>query len=295
MDGISFIIPAYNEEGGIGRVLLELIQLAPEIETQSEIIVIDDGSTDRTADEVRAYPAVNLLQHYSNRGYGAAIKTGIRRARYDLVCITDGDGTYPSGYISELIKHQVEMDCDMVVGARTGGNVSIPLIRQPAKWAVGKLANLVANTHIPDINSGLRLFRRSIALQFFGILPDGFSFTTTITLGMLTNGYNVEFIPIDYFSRIGKSKIRPIRDTLNFFQLILRIALFFAPLRLFLPISGIVFLIGALWGLYSYFVLGLLADVSTIVITMAALQIAAIGLLAELINKRLPNIYQGKN
>jgi len=290
--GLSIIIPLYNEESAIESVLLELLQLTSDLGKPNEIIVVDDGSTDHTAAIVQNIAEVILLQHHSNRGYGAAIKSGIRRAKFDLVCIMDGDGTYPNKYILDLITYQQENECDMVVGARTGANVSIPLIRQPAKWAVGKLSNLVAYSEIPDINSGLRLFRRAVAMQFFGILPDGFSFTTTITLGMLTNGYNVGFISIDYFPRIGKSKIRPVRDTLYFVQLILRIALLFAPLRLFLPISAVLLLVGVLWGMFSYFVLDQLADVSTIVIIMTALQITVIGLLAELINKRLPNIYR---
>jgi hypothetical protein len=230
-----------------------------------------------------------VLQHHSNRGYGAAIKTGIRHARYDLIAITDADGTYPNEQIPLLAAHLQTGHYDMVVGARTGEHVAIPLLRRPAKWFIGKLANLVASEPIPDLNSGLRVFRRAAVMEFFDILPEGFSFTTTITLGMLTNGYLVDYLPIDYHRRVGRSKIRPIRDTLNFTQLILRIALYFAPLKLFLPLSGLLLLAAVAWGLFSTLVFQQLADVSTLVIVMTAAQFAAIGLLAELINRRFPS------
>jgi hypothetical protein len=126
-------------------------------------------------------------------------------------------------------------------------------------------------------------------MEFFDILPDGFSFTTTITLGMVTNGYLVDYLPVDYHSRVGRSKIRPVRDTLNFVQLILRIALYFAPLKIFVPLSIVLLLLALAWGLFSALVLGQLADVSTLVIVMTSAQVMAIGLLAELINRRFPS------
>ena len=180
----------------------------------------------------------------------------------------------------------------MVVGARTGAEVAIPWVRRPAKWAIGKLANVIAGQKIPDINSGLRVFKRAVALRFFDMLPNGFSFTTTITLGLLTNGYFVVYTPINYMARTGKSKIKPVRDTLNFVNLILRMALYFAPLKIFLPLSGLLLLLGVLWGVFSWAVLQELADVSTIVIVMAAIQVAIVGMLGELIVRRLPNYYR---
>ena len=230
-----------------------------------------------------------MLRHHANKGYGAALKTGMRHARYDTLCITDADGTYPNAVIPELLARLEENHADMAVGARTGEHVRIPALRRPAKRAIGQLANLVAGEAIPDLNSGLRVFRRRAAMEFFDILPDGFSFTTTITLGMLTNGYLVEYMPINYHARVGKSKIRPIPDTLNFVQLILRIALYFAPLKLFLPLSLLLLALGLAWGVFSITVMGRLADVSTLVIVMTAVQTAMIGLLAELINRRFPS------
>lgn len=231
--GLSIVIPAYNEAQAIGPVLTEILKIMAEYSSipggfPYEVIVVDDGSSDQTARVVSQVAGVRLARHPSNRGYGAALKTGIRQAHYNLVCITDADGTYPNVLIPALAAGIVERGFDMVVGARTGSHVSIPLVRRPAKWFLNRLANFVAGSGIPDLNSGLRVFRRRDALVFLQLLPDGFSFTTTLTLGFLTNGYTLDYVPIDYFRRVGHSKIRPIQDTLNFVQLISRIALYFA-------------------------------------------------------------------
>jgi glycosyltransferase involved in cell wall biosynthesis len=286
--GLSVIIPAYNEEKGIGPVLSQLAEVLAERDWLFELVVVDDGSQDGTAAQAGQYPGVIVLRHRANRGYGAALKTGLRHARYDLICITDADGTYPNHYIPQLLERLLHSQYDMAVGARIGAKVAIPWVRRPAKWMIGLLANFVAGEIIPDLNSGLRVFRREAALQLFSLLPDGFSFTTTITLAMLTNGYLIDYIPIDYLPRVGQSKIKPVQDTLNFIQLILRIALYFAPLKIFLPLSGLVTLAALSWGFFSWLVLGRLADVSTLVMVMAAVQVAVVGLLAELINRRLP-------
>ncbi len=291
---VSIIIPAYNEEAGIGSVLASLRRVLEAAGLVYEVVVVDDGSQDQTATIARREIGVRVLQHRENRGYGAALKTGIRHARHELVVITDADGTYPHEPIPPMVERLLAREWDMVVGARIGAHVAIPWLRRPAKWLIGRLANLVAGEAIPDLNSGLRVFRRSAALDFFDLLPDGFSFTTTITLGMITNGYLVDYFPINYHARIGRSKIRPIHDTLNFIQLILRIALYFAPLRIFLPLSGLLLLLGVTWGVLSVVVFEQLADVSTIVIVMAAIQVAATGLLAELIHHRSPNAFQAR-
>ena len=294
MLGCSVIIPAYNEERGIGLVLQELNRVLQDCTFPYEIIVVDDGSLDATATIARQHPHVKVLGHKTNRGYGSALKTGIRRAQHELICITDADGTYPNECIPALVARLTEGNYDMVVGARTGAEVSIPVVRRPAKWVIGRFANLVAGESIPDINSGLRVGKRAIMLRFFNILPEGFSFTTTITLGMMTNGYMIGYVPINYHVRVGHSKIRPLRDTLNFIQLIIRIALYFAPLKIFLPLSGLLFLLALVWGLFSTLVLERLADVSTLVIAMTAVQVAVIGLLAELVDRRVPNDYREK-
>ena len=293
MQGISVIIPAYNEEGAISDVLDALHCVMDACGLLHEIIVVDDGSRDKTAEIARRQAGVTIIQHRENRGYGAALKTGMRHATYQLICITDADGTYPNEQIPQLTRRLCDGGYDMVVGARVGANVSIPLARRPVKWALGRLANYVAGESIPDLNSGLRVFRRDVALRFIAMLPDAFSFTTTITLALLTNRYLVDYLPVDYYARVGKSKIRPVQDTINFVSLVWRIALYFAPLKFFLPASAFLFLVALGWALFTHLVLGQLADVSTLVIVMTAFQIAAIGMLAESINKRLPNYFRG--
>ena len=286
-DGTSIIIPCFNEEESISMTIKELQGL----ELNCEIIVIDDGSTDGTSKITKKINGIKLIQHDENIGYGTAIKTGINNAEYENIVITDADGTYPNDKIPKLVSHLVENNLDMVIGSRTGSNVKIPVIRKPAKWAIGKLANYVTDQKIPDINSGLRVFRKSAFMPFINIVPEGFSFTTTITLGMLSGGYKVEFIPIDYFRRSGKSKIRPIRDTMNFVKLILRIGLYFAPLKIFMPISIGLFLLAIGWGVFTKFVLGELADVSSLIIAMTGFQVSVLAFIAELINHRMPNQY----
>jgi len=288
--GVSVVIPAYNEENGIAGTLEALIASLQKATFDYEIIVVNDGSTDNTGSLLTKFP-VKAITNDINLGYGGSIKNGIQQATHELICITDADGTYPNERIPELVSELISHNADMVVGARTGSQVAIPYIRRPAKWVIGKLANYSVARKIPDINSGLRVFRRDIALNFFNLLPNGFSLTTTITLAMLTNNYKVRYISINYFPRKGKSKIRPIHDTVNFLILIARIALYFAPLRIFMPLSFIFFILGLLWGISSYVWLGKVADLSTLVLILASTQLGATGMLAELVNHRIPNSY----
>ncbi len=281
----TIVIPAYNEQGSIGPTLDHIQQVMEDSGITYQLLVVDDGSTDDTAEIARSKD-VEVLQYSTNQGYGAALKRGIRHARHEIIVITDADGTYPNEEIPRLL--ELMTGHDMVVGARTGEEVHIPLVRRPAKWFINALANYLSRTRIPDLNSGLRAFRKNIALGFFPVLPAGFSFTTTITLAMLANGYSVKYTPIDYHRRVGKSKIRPIYDTLNFTLLILRTITYYAPLRVFLPSSIVLFLLGVTVGLYSFFVLGRLMDVTTVLLVLASLQVAATGLLADMVDKRTP-------
>jgi glycosyltransferase involved in cell wall biosynthesis len=278
--GVSIVIPAYNEEAAIGTVLGEIEEAMADSPLRWEIIVVDDGSTDQTAGAAQS-AAARLLRHERNRGYGAALKTGIRHARYDTIVITDADGTYPNERIPELLSHLGEYD--MVVGARTGADVRVPLLRRPAKWALNQLANYLAGMTIPDLNSGLRAMKRDVLLKFFNMLPAGFSFTTTITLAMLTNNYNVKYVPIDYRHRLGQSKIRPIKDTLNFVMLIVRVILLFAPLRVLGSLGMALLLVGGAKLLHDLWVYHFHVATSTIVILMTAFQVIVLGLVADLI------------
>lgn len=281
-ESVTIIVPAFNEAEGIGQVLDTIISCMHQSGVEYELIVVDDASTDETAKIVEA-KGVRLIGHKFNRGYGAALKTGIRQSRYSLVAIIDADGTYPVDAILKLLGCMAE--CDMAVGARTGDSVKIQLLRRPAKWFLKKLADYLSGFKIPDLNSGLRIFRRELAERFFGIFPDGFSFTTTITLAALTNGYRVEFLPINYYKRTGQSSIRPMRDFLGFILLIIRLIVYFKPLNVFLPVSAVLLLVGLTKAMIdlihqNYF------GVGSAIVILAALQIAFLGLLADLIMRR---------
>jgi glycosyltransferase involved in cell wall biosynthesis len=234
----SVVIPAFNEEKGIVPTLRELREVLAGLEY--ELVVVDDGSRDRTAELARAEGAT-VIQQPLNRGYGASLKTGIRRAKHDVIVITDADGTYPASAIPALVAGCETYE--MVVGARTGANVAIPLVRRPAKWVLGKLASYLAGRPIPDLNSGLRAMRRDLVRQYEHLLPSGFSFTTTITLSALCRDHLVRFDPIDYRAREGESKIRP-RHAYDFFLLILRTIVYFNPLKIFLPAGAVFFAAG---------------------------------------------------
>jgi len=281
-DHASIVIPAYNEVAGIAAVIGEVRQALAQAGIAAEIIVVDDGSTDDTA-RVATVSGARVIQHRSNRGYGAALKTGIAAARSDVVGIIDADGTYPAAQLAAML---AELEhADMVVGARTGGNVEIPLVRRPAKWALNHLANYVAHAQIPDLNSGLRVFRRDVVMQYFPILPDQFSWTTTITLAMHCDKYAVSYVPIDYRLRRGMSKIVP-WDAYNFAILILRTAMLFRPLRVFLPLVILCLVYGT-----GKTMLDMIRDpnisASAILAFLSALQLLLIGMLGDAMTMRL--------
>ncbi len=240
-DGVSLVIPAFNEELAVTEGLREARAALESCGRPFEIIVVDDGSSDRTGELAAAEPGVKVLTQPVNRGYGAALKAGIEIARYDTIVITDADGTYPANQIPEML--EIGRKYDMVVGARVGANVSIPLVRRPAKWFLTRLASVLAGRRIPDLNSGLRVIRRAQVRRFRHLLPSGFSFTTTISLAMLCTDQLVHYHPIDYFERQGNSKIRP-RHAFDFLILILRIIVYFNPLKIFLPLGAVFMALG---------------------------------------------------
>jgi glycosyltransferase involved in cell wall biosynthesis len=281
--GFSLVLPVYNEEGAIAATLDELQSILHSADCDYEIITVNDGSSDRTGEILRDRTDVRLIEHPRNRGYGAALKTGIRHAKYPLIVITDADGTYPNERIPQLVS--LTAQADMVVGARIGANVQYSTLRKIPKWFLVRFAQWVAQSSIPDLNSGLRVFRKSVVERFIKILPDTFSFTTTITIAMLTNNYIVHYEPIDYRFRVGKSKIKPIRDTLRFIQLILRTGVYFAPLRVFLPIAMVFFCGCTITLIQDIFVREDLTE-RTLILFLAATQTAMFALLADMIDKR---------
>lgn len=288
-ESVSVVIPCFNEGSEISRTL-ESVRRALEEVAEVELVVVDDGSSDETPDVLQtlseAYqPRLQVIRHPRNRGYGAALKSGIRRASHEWIIIIDSDGTYPADDLPRLLHWAGP--CDMVVGSRTGSDVTYPLLRRIPKVFLKAFASWIAGQTIPDINSGMRVFRRRQALEFFHVLPDGFSFTTTITLALLTHHYSVGYLPINYEKRVGRSKIRPISDTVRFIQLILRTGIYFAPLRIFAPIIFVLTTAFIASITYDTFVLRNLTDktMMMLVLTMNAVFFAFI---ADMIDKRSP-------
>lgn len=283
-EGISIIVPVYNEEGGVGSLIERLLSEMGRTGRPFELLVVDDGSTDSTRELINAYAEkVRVLQHEENRGYGAALKTGIHAARFPITLIIDADGTYPTEEIPRLLD-ELREGTEMVVGARTGPDVRMPFLRRPAKWLLRRLAEYLAERKIPDLNSGLRAFRKETALRYFHILPNRFSFTTTITLAFLSEGLTVRFVPINYWKRVGRSKIRS-ADALSFLTLIVRTITYFNPLRIFLPASLFMLLLTLVRMSYEMVVFSNIADTS-IILFVGTFLTAAIGILADLIVRR---------
>ncbi len=274
---VSIIIPARDEEESIAKVVKEIKKFLPE----SEIIVINDGSKDST--EFLAKKAgAKVLNHSIPLGYGASLKEGIRNSSKNLIAIIDGDGTYPCKSFPVLMK-EIE-NSDMVIGARPP--TKIPFSRRPIKGILQGLANYLVGRKIPDLNSGMRIMKKEVLAKFLPLLPDGFSFTSTSTLSFLSEGYKVKFVPINYFPRKGRSKISPLRDTTQFFLLILRTVLYFNPLKIFMPLSLLLLSLGIFVLLYSALIVGKVMDITSIVIILTSVQIGIMGVLADLIVRR---------
>jgi len=281
---VSVVIPVYNEEEAIGDDLDTIIATMEGSGYTYEVIVIDDGSTDRTADIART-KGIGVIQHPVNRGPGAARRTGILQARGEVIVMTDGDGTYPNQDIPRLLECLPAFD--QVVGARTSEQGSFRFLRAPAKWFIRKLACYLTGMDIPDLNSGLRAFKREVMLKFLYLIPDGFSCVSTMTLAFLCNGYIIKYVPIDYYKRVGRSKFRPINDTYNYLLTVVRMVMYFNPLKVFLPISLFLTLIGTYKLIRDVLVYkSLYIPGVTIMIVLTAIQVTAIGLLADLIVRK---------
>jgi len=277
---VSIIVPVYNESESIVTVLNDILELKGNF----EVIVVDDYSTDGSRSILESMKGIKLISHLKNKGYSNSLKTGIKAAKGEWIIIIDSDETYPVKAIPELLKYIDKYD--MVIGARMGSNVNIPILRKPAKWFLSKLGNYIASQKIPDLNSGLRVFRKSLALKFWKLLPERFSFTITMTLAALTNGYDVKYIPIDYYKRKGKSTIHPINDFVGFIKLLFKMSLFFKPLKIFIPFSIFIFLMGIIIAIVGLLIFDKLLDVTFVMITLSAVQIFIFGLIAEIIVRK---------
>ena len=272
---VSVVIPAYNEGAHVAQQVRDVQQVMEQSGWEYEVIVVDDGSRDNTAEEADLTGA-RVLRRVKNRGYGAALKLGIRHARHGWILITDADGTYPVEAIPELLAEAAHNS--MVVGARLGKSVHIPMVRRPAKWFLNRLSGYLAGQRLPDINSGLRLMRKSLVEQYEFLLPDGFSFTTTITLAAACNGHAFQYVPINYHARLGESKIRA-RHAYDFTLLILRTIVFFNPLKVFIPLGTMLAVAGLVKFAYDV-TLDNLSE-SAVLALIGALVVWAVGLLAD--------------
>jgi glycosyltransferase involved in cell wall biosynthesis len=272
---VSVIIPAFNEGAYVARQVREVTDVLAASGWTFELIVVDDGSTDDTGAAALAEGA-RVLRNRRNRGYGASLKRGITAAQYPWILIIDADGTYPPSSIPELLAHADAND--MVVGARVTATRHIPLIRRPAKWFLTRLASYLAERDLPDLNSGLRLIRRDLVDAYRHLLPSGFSFTTTITLAATCDDHEVTYVPIDYHARVGKSKIRP-GHAFDFLLLVLRITVFFNPLRVFVPLGILMATVGLIKFIYDLTLQNI--SESALLGLLGALIVWAVGLLAD--------------
>lgn len=278
---VSIVLPVHNEAGHLADEL-DRISASMEASPYSwEMVLVDDGSTDGSAEIARGRPHVRVLRSARNRGAGTARRLGTEAARGRIVVWSDADMSYPNDEIPALVEKLG--DGDHIVGARTSEQGTLKLFRVPAKWVIRRLASYLTRTKIPDLNSGFRAFRRDVALQYTHQLPPGFSCVTTITMAFLMNGYSVEFTPIDYAARAGDSKFHWLADTRRYALQVIRMILSYDPLRVVLPIAtavGLVFL-GKLG--YDLVDKDFRPAANTLLLGFAVLQILVVGLLADLV------------
>jgi len=287
---LSIVIPAYNEENGLPLVL-PLIDQYLELEGITyEVIVVNDGSTDRTAEIAMQYGVNKVINHPTNIGYGNALKSGILEASYPHVCITDADGTYPIEKIPVMLK-QYKKGFDMVVGARTGYHYKESLLKNPTRILFNLLAEYVAGKKIPDVNSGLRIFNREKILPFLNDLCGTFSFTTSMTLICFRQSYFVCYMPIPYYKREGRSKVKIVRDTMRAAQILVQTILTYNPLKLFLLISILCLYLSVMF-LFLYMVLFHYWELFALFLAcvVLALHSLLIGFLAFTSNRRIRDV-----
>jgi glycosyltransferase involved in cell wall biosynthesis len=245
IDGVSVIIPALNEQNAIGETVGACVRVLTEWgKAPFEIVVVNDGSIDETASIARAAGAT-VVDHPGNGGYGRSLKDGILAAKYDTIAMTDADGTYPVKDLPILLEKYLQ-GFDMVVGARTGEKYRQSPFKSFLRSLLKFLVEWTAGKQIDDINSGFRVFAKENALPFFRHLCDTFSFTTSITLAYMMNGLFVAYVPIDYYQRVGSSKVRLFSDSLRTLGYVMRQILYFDPLKIFVLFS-VTWLFFAFW------------------------------------------------
>lgn len=270
---LSIVIPAKNEAGAIGAVVAGAREQFPG----AEIIVVNDGSDDDTA-TVAAEAGAMVVNHPESLGNGAAVKSGARIASGEIIAFMDGDGQHDASELPQLLE-RLEQGYDMAIGARDNGSHA-NVGRLFANGLYNGVASMLTGRRIPDLTSGFRVVRASKFKQFLYLLPNGFSYPTTITMAFLRSGYPIIFEPISAATRIGKSHIRPIRDGIRFMVIIFKIATLYSPLKIFLPASALFFATGLGYYAYTYSTTGRFTNMSTLLFS-AAVIVFLIGLISE--------------
>lgn len=278
---VSIVLPVHNEAGHLQAEIDRIAESMAASSYRWELIIVDDGSTDGSAEIAAADPRARVIRSERNQGAGTARRIGTEAAQGEVVVWSDADMTYPNHEIPQLV--EALGSADQVVGARTSAHGSFRLFRIPAKWLIRRLAEYLTQTKIPDLNTGFRAFRRDVALQYIHQLPTGFSCVTTITMAFMMNGYRVEFVPISYEPRAGESKFHWWKDTRRYALQVIRMMLSYDPLRVMLPVVtllGLVF-VGKLG--YDLVDKDFRPAANTLLLGFAVLQTLAVGLLADLV------------
>jgi glycosyltransferase involved in cell wall biosynthesis len=269
---VSIVIPAKDEALSIAAVVGRLNAAA----SWREIIVVDDGSTDATAERAREAGAC-VIRHPYNKGNGAAVKTGTRRASGDFILIVDGDGQHQAADARRLIARLGEFD--LVIGARSAATQAT-VTRRAGNALLNWLASYLTGRPIPDLTSGFRGIRRDVLREFLHLVPNGFSTPTTTTLACIKAGYNVTFEPIDAATRLGQSKMRVGRDGARFLMILLKVVTIFSPLRIFAPVSGVAFAAGVVYGIANFLTAGRIPN-GAVVLLLFAVIVFLVGLVSE--------------
>jgi glycosyltransferase involved in cell wall biosynthesis len=284
----TIVLPCYNEQD---HVLAELERITASMDASGlsyEVLAIDDASTDNTLTVLREaalrMPHVQVLAFRRNGGSGTARRIGTGRARGEIVVWTDADMTYPNERIPELIQILLaDPSYDQVVGARLTEEGTHKWLRVPAKWLIRKIAERLSNQKIPDLNSGLRAFRRSVSLPYLRLLPPGFSCVTTITLSFLQNQHDIRYVEIDYAKRAGTSKFHFVRDAYRYILQVLRMIMYFDPLKVLMPLALWLLGIGVVKAVVDMVRHPFYFPANTVLLVMAGLLIGSMALLADLI------------
>jgi len=285
---VTVVLPCYNEQD---HVLAEIARISVALDTSGysyELLAIDDKSTDETLARLRGaektYPQLRVVAFRRNGGSGTVRRIGTHDARGEIVVWTDADMTYPNERIPELVRYLDDNpDVDQVVGARTSEQGTHKLLRVPAKWVIRKFAEWLSGTTIPDLNSGLRAFRKEVSLPYLRLLPPGFSCVTTITLSFLSNQHTVDYLPISYAQRAGQSKFHPLKDAYRYILQVLRMVMYFNPLKVLMPLAIWLIAIGFVKGIFDVARYHFHLTTNTLLIFVTGLVIGAVALLADLI------------